>query len=125
SRDPAEEEAGPNRYGFVSNDAIARADRLGLIIVAFYGADVWGGDEGHGANPEIREIVERLEHDGFKVAGDAPYHSLDIWDPYQYLMNYFSSGSGDCHALEHIDIFGHSWGAISAVKLSRWLARSR
>ena len=53
-----------------------------------------------------------------------PYRSLDIWDPYQYLLNYFRSGKGGCNNNEPIKIFGHSWGGISAVKLSRWLGRS-
>jgi RHS repeat-associated protein len=107
----------PNVYAFVDNDAVNQTDPLGLVIIAFYGADYWGSGENGGANPEIRQIAEDV---GAKLP---PYRSLDIWDPYQYLLNYFRNGPGRC-GNEPIKIFGHSWGGISAVKLSRWLGRS-
>jgi RHS repeat-associated protein len=107
---------GPNAYAFVDNDPVNQIDGLGLIIIAFYGADYWGSGENGGANPEIRQIAA-------DVGAVGPYRSLDIWDPYQYLLNYFRNGPGRC-GNEPIKIFGHSWGCISAVKLSRWLGRS-
>jgi len=113
---------GPNVYAFVDNDPAGQIDYYGLIIVAFYGADYWGSGENGGANPEIRRIAEEVRSAGFTVAG--PYRSLDIWDPYQYLLSYFRNGDGSCNDDEPIKIFGHSWGATSAVKLSRWLGRS-
>jgi hypothetical protein len=46
-------------------------------------------------------------------------------DPFLTLKQYFLNGQGSCIANnEPIKIFGHGWGAISAVKLSRWLGRS-
>jgi hypothetical protein len=107
----------PNVYAFVDNNPVNETDPLGLIIIAFYGADYWGSGEGSGANPEILQIAKDV---GAKLP---PYRSLDIWDPYQYLLNYFRNGPGKC-SNEPIKIFGHSWGGISAVKLSRWLGRS-
>jgi len=110
--------SGPNVYAFVDNDAVNKTDPLGLVIIAFYGAEAWGSGGNGGANSEIRRIAEEA---GAKLP---PYRSLDIWDPYQYLLNYFRNGQGACNNNEPIKIFGHSWGGISAVKLSRWLGRS-
>lgn len=79
---------------------------------------IGGSNESSGANPEIKEIAQ-------EVGAVPPYRSLDIWDPYQYLLRYFSSGNGSCNNNEPIKIFGHSRSGISAVKLSRWLGRSK
>ncbi|MEI6394028.1 MAG: RHS repeat-associated core domain-containing protein [Verrucomicrobiota bacterium] len=106
---------GPNVYAFVGNDSPNEIDGLGLVIVGFYGANAWfsGPNEG---NVKMKEIADAV--------GAPIYRSLDIWDPYQYLLNYFRNGSGACNTDEPIKIFGHSWGGISAVKLSRWVGRS-
>lgn len=106
---------GPNIYIFVDNDSANRADQLGLVAVGFYGAEVWGSswDEGNVGMKQVAEAVR------------APiYRSLDIWDPYSYLLKYFLQGAGACNSNEKIKIFGYSWGGISAVKLSRWIGRS-
>ncbi len=121
-RDPAEEdEGGPNLYGFVGNDPVDQIDDLGLVIVGFYGADTWWNFP-NAANKQMKEIADAVG------AGDHIYRSLDIMDPYQYLLKYFLAepGTGDCNLnpTEPIKIFGYSWGGISAVKLSRWLGRS-
>lgn len=82
------------------------------IIVGFYGADVWGSHDANGANPELAYIASTVR---------APiYRSLDIWDPYQYVLRTAINSPPD----EPIKIFGHSWGGVSAVKLARWLGRS-
>ena len=116
SRDPAEEdEGGPNLYGFVGNDPVDQIDDLGLVIVGFYGADTWFTFPNDG-NVQMKAIADAV--------GAPIYRSLDIMDPYQYLLKYFHSTSGCSNNNEAIKIFGHSWGGISAVKLSRWVGRS-
>ena len=81
-------------------------------IVGFFGADVWGSGDSNEGNQKMRAIANSIH---------CPiYRSLDIWDPYQYLLSTVSSSSPD----EPIKIFGHSWGGISAVKLARWVGRS-
>jgi len=85
----------------------------GPAIVGFFGADVWGSGDSNEGNQKMRAIANSIH---------APiYRSLDIWDPYQYLLNHFKAGSSPN---QPIKIFGHSWGGISAVKLARWLGRS-
>jgi RHS repeat-associated protein len=106
----------PNVYAFVENDPVNKTDPLGLVIVGFYGANAWFSSPNEG-NVKMKDIADAVG------AGDHIYRSLDIWDPYQYLLNYFRDGPGRC-SNEPIKIFGHSWGGISAVKLSRWIGRS-
>lgn len=95
-----------NLFGFVLNDPPNAVDYLGFVTVGFYGADTWWDFPNGGANPEMREIAQAVE---------APiYRSLDIMDPYTYLLNYFRRQVPARNGYdEPIKLFGHSWGAIS------------
>ena len=73
---------GPNSFAFVDNDPANEIDGTGLVIVAFYGADVWGSGETFGANPEIKRIANY-------VGALGPYRSLDIMDPFLKLQQFF------------------------------------
>jgi hypothetical protein len=88
---------------------------LGLAIVGFYGANRWFSTPTYG-NVRMKQIADAV--------GAPIYGSLDIWRPYQYLLDYFRNGGGACDTNEPIKIFGHSWGAISAIKLSRLIGQS-
>ena len=89
--------------------SVNQIDGLGLVIVGFYGAEVWGSHWDQG-NVGVKEIADA-------VGAPPPYRSLDIWDAYQYILSH--AGCND-----PIKIFGYSWGGISAAKLSRWVGRS-
>jgi len=85
----------------------------GPAIVGFFGAVVWGTAD---SDPAIKKMRA--------IAGSIPapiYRSLDIMDPYRYLLKHFKAGASPN---ARIKIFGHSWGGISAVKLARWIGQS-
>ena len=104
----------PNLYAFVVNDPLNSVDPLGLVTVGFYGADTPFTFPNEG-NVKMKEIANEL--------GAPIYRSTAIYPAYEYLLKYFRNQPG-CTNDEPIKIFRHSWGGISAVKLSRWIGRS-
>jgi len=133
SRDPIQEGAGfvqrdpvgafdfdqlqgePNLYAFVINDPLNFADPWGLITIGFYGADTWFTFPNEG-NKKMMQI-------GQEVGAAKMFRSLSHRAAFRFLLSQLdTNGDGkydECDKEEPIKIFGHSWGAISAVKLAR------
>ena|SRR5436190_2778194 len=89
-------------------------DNSGLVTVGFYGADTRFTFP-IPANIEMKRIADAVK---------APiYRCFDLWPAREYLLKYLRNKGFTNNV--RIKIFGWSWGSIAAIKLSRWLGRSK